>query len=54
MQKFLLKLTLSLAMAALAALCISHNFASFAIVFLVVSWAICPVRALHIPAKKVS
>lgn len=49
--RFILKLVLSLALAALAALFISYNFVSFALVFLIAGWAFCPVRTFH-PERK--
>ncbi len=46
-HKFMAKLVLSLALAALAAVMIGYDFISFALVFLIAAWAFCPVRSLH-------
>lgn len=44
--RFLLKFALSILLAIVAASFISYNFASFGLVFLVLAYALCPVRAI--------
>lgn len=50
--QFILKFLGSLILAAFAALMISYNFISFALVFLIAAWAFCPVRSIHPRGKQ--
>lgn len=49
--RFFLKLIGSLILACLAAVCISYNWASFGLVFLVSAYAFCPIRSLKPHAR---
>lgn len=44
--RFILKFAVSILLACIAAAFISYNWVSFALVFLVLAYALCPVRAI--------
>lgn len=49
--KFILKFIGSILLAILAATCISYDFVSFALVFLIGAYAFCPVRTIKPQAR---